>query len=189
MNEPHLSERQQKWFATARANLEKSTGKTLDQWAEIARACPETAHRARLAWFKANHGLAQNSASIVLSHAFETGAGWNEPEKLIEALWAGSPARAAYEAVDALAMRLPGAIRTPRKGYTAWARTFQFAAARPVKGGLRLGFAVPVSADPRLVAPGKESWSERLKSMLVLAEAAEVDETVEALLRQAWEAS
>ena len=189
MNEPHLSERQQKWFATAKANLEKATGRSMDAWAEIARGCPETGHKARLAWFKAEHGLLQNSASIVLSHAFASGHGWDEPEKLVEALWATSPMRPAYEALDRIAMELEGAIRTPRKGYTAWARTFQFAAARPVKGGLRLGLAASLETDPRLVAPRNESWSERLKSVLVLTSADEVDASVAALLRRSWETS
>ena len=70
MTEPYLSERQQKWFATIRANLERDTGRSMDAWVVIARTCPETAHRARLAWFKSNYGLMQNRASQVISHAF-----------------------------------------------------------------------------------------------------------------------
>jgi hypothetical protein len=32
MAEPYLSERQRKWFASVRANLERDTGKTLAEW-------------------------------------------------------------------------------------------------------------------------------------------------------------
>ena len=59
---------------------------------------------------------------------------WRHPDALIDALWTDPGSRAIFEAVDALATTLPGAMRTARKGYTAWARTFQFAAARPAQG-------------------------------------------------------
>ena len=61
MPEPsNLTERQVKWFKSVRDGLERDTGRTLEQWAEVARACPDQAHRARLAWMKAQHGLGQN---------------------------------------------------------------------------------------------------------------------------------
>ena len=42
-----LTERQRKWATTVREGFERDTGKTVEAWAEIARACPETAHRKR----------------------------------------------------------------------------------------------------------------------------------------------
>jgi hypothetical protein len=55
MPEANLTDRQQKWFATIRAGLERDTGKSMDEWVAIARGCPETAHRARLKWLKDHH--------------------------------------------------------------------------------------------------------------------------------------
>jgi hypothetical protein len=53
-----------------------------------------------------------------------------------------------------------------------------------------VGFAVEPSADPRLSPRGKsESWGERLKGQMLLRSPAEVDASVEALLKQAWERS
>jgi hypothetical protein len=189
MPEPHLTERQRKWFASVRAGLERNTGKTMDEWVAIARTCPESGHRARLVWMKDNHGLLQNYASQVLSAAFETGMSWQEPEKLVAALWTDPTAKATFEALDAASMGLEGAIRNPRKGYTAWSRKVQFAAARPVKGGkLMLGLAVAADGS-RLEAPKNESWSERLKARTLLSSPAEVDGEIAALLRAAWERS
>ena len=186
MAEAHLTERQSKWFATIRDGLERETGKSLAEWLAIARACPETKHRARLKWFKDTHGLLQNRASYVLSEAFPSEMGWSEPEDLVAALWKDASAKAMYDTLDPLAMSLEGAIRTPRKGYTAWARNFQFAAAKPLKNGsLALGLALEPSADPRLAAPKNESWSERLHAKLILPSAQAVDENVRALLSQA----
>jgi len=58
-----LSPRQQKWFASVKASLERDTGKTLEEWIAIARTCPETKPRARAQWLKDNHGLGQNRAA------------------------------------------------------------------------------------------------------------------------------
>ena len=42
----NLTPRQQKWFASVQASLERDTGKTLDEWVAIAKSCPETKPRA-----------------------------------------------------------------------------------------------------------------------------------------------
>jgi Domain of unknown function (DUF4287)/Domain of unknown function (DUF5655) len=190
MPEPNLTERQQKWFVSVRAGLERNTGKTMDEWVAIARTCPETAHRARLKWLKDHHGLLQNHASQVLSEAFESAMSWQEPDKLIEALWTDAASKAIFEAIDAAA-RAPGdVIQSARKGYTAWSRKVQFAAARPVKGGkVMLGLALTPDANARLEAPKNESWSERLKARTLLSSSVEVDAELAALLRSAWERS
>jgi hypothetical protein len=185
-----LSPRQQKWFASVRASLERDTGKTLAEWVAIARGCPETGHRARLKWLKDNHGLLQNRASHVLAEAFGANMAWSEPRTLIDALWTDPSSRAIFEAVDAQALALPDAIQTARKGYTAWARQFQFAALRPIKGGgAMLGLAVPPTLDPALEPPRNESWSERLKARLPIDGVASLHAHLAPLLKAAWEAS
>ncbi|MFI4966435.1 MAG: DUF4287 domain-containing protein, partial [Caulobacterales bacterium] len=61
---------------------------------------------------------------------------------------------------------------------------------KPVKGGkAMLGLALTPDADPRLEAPRNEGWSERLKARMPLSSTAEVDASVEALLKAAWERS
>jgi hypothetical protein len=188
MAEPNLTDRQAKWFASVRASLEKNTGKTLEDWVAIARTCPEQAHRARLKWLKDNHGLGQNHGSQVLSEAFGSRMAWSEPDKLIDALWADPASKAIFQAIDAAARQPNEVVQTARKGYTAWSRNVQFAAARPVRGGkAMLGLAVLPEADRRLEAPKNESWSERLKARRLLTSPEDVDGEIAALLRAAWE--
>ena len=183
-----LTERQQKWFASVKAGLERDTGKTLDEWVEIAKTCPETKPRARQAWLKTHWGLGQNRAMQVLDAAFpSTEPGWNEDEALRDALWSDPASRAILDALEAtLAATLPEVLRTQRKGFTAWSRAVQFAAIKPVKGGTAvLGLAVAPDASPLLVPAGKEAWSERLKSKVVLADAKDVTPEMTALLQRA----
>jgi hypothetical protein len=185
-----LSPRQQKWFASVQAGLERDTGKTLGEWVAIARTCPETTRGKQAAWFKQTHGLLQNRAMHVLSVAFPSDSTWAEGDTLRAALWTDPASTAILEAVEKLATALPDVVTGQRKGYTAFSREFQFASIKPIKGGkASLGLAVTPEADPRLEAPKNESWSERLKSKLLLDSPAAVDASVKALLKAAWEKS
>ena len=182
-----LTDRQRAWFASVRDGLERDTGKSVEAWVAIALTCPEAAHRARLKWFKDIHGLGQNRASQVLGAAFPTPA---PDEDAPDPLWTDPGQASIYRAVATLAQALPDVKAGRRKAFPPFSRHFQFAAASPVKaGGVRLGLALAPDANPRLAAPKRESWSERLKAVLVLASPEEVDDEVEALLHQAWEAS
>jgi len=182
-----LTDRQRAWFSSVREGLERDTGKSLEAWTEIALACPQTAHRARLKWFKDVHGLGQNRAAQVLAAAFPS----PEPsEDAADPLWSDEGQAAIYQAVAALALALPEVKAGRRKAFSPFSRNFQFAALSPVKpGGVRLGLALPPDASARLAPPKRESWSERLKAVVTLASVDAVDGEIEALLRQAWEAS
>jgi len=181
-----LTDRQRAWFASVRDGLERDTGKSLEAWAEIARTCPETAHRAQLKWFKAVHGLGQNRAAQVLAAAFPS----PEPDDNADPLWSDPGQAAIYQAVADLALALPDVKAGRRKSYSPFSRHVQFAALRPVKaGGARLGLALTPDGHPLLQPPQRESWSERLKAVMTLASVGAVDGEVAALLRAAWEGS
>src|SRR6185312_15374298 len=138
-----LSPRQQKWFASVQASLERDTGKTIDEWVAIAKTCPETRPKARTDWLREHHGLGVNRAAHVLSVAFPSGMGWDEPEKLRAALWTDPAGAAILAAVETAATALPDVIVGQRKTFTAFSREFQFAALKPIKGGKALlGLAV-----------------------------------------------
>jgi hypothetical protein len=186
----HLTARQKKWFASIREGLQRETGKSLAEWIEIARTCPETRPRARLKWFKDTHGLLQNRASYVLGEAYPSGAGAEEPKMLRDALWPDPAQRTILEAVETAVLKLPKFVAGQRKGYSAWSNAYQFAALRPIKGGgAVLGLALSPEAAPQLEAPDNEGWSERLKARMKLTSADDVTGEVGELLRRAWELS
>jgi hypothetical protein len=186
-DEETLTDRQRAWFASVREGLARDTGKSLDEWVQIALTCPETAHRARLKWLKATYGLGQNRASAVLSTAFPS----REPtDDEADPLWSDPASTAIYDAVAALANTLPDVRAGRRKAYSPFSRNVQFAALRPLKGGgAILGLALSPDASPRLTAPKRESWSERLKAQTPLATVDDVDGEIGDLLKQAWEGS
>jgi len=97
--------------------------------------------------------------------------------------------RAILARVTAAASKLPDVIVGQRKMFTTYSRHFQLAALRPCTSGALLGLALPPDADAALAAPRRESWSERLKSCLTLATAADVDARIARLLQAAWETS
>ncbi|MGZ3298847.1 MAG: DUF4287 domain-containing protein [Asticcacaulis sp.] len=185
---PNLTERQRKWFASVEASLERDTGRTLEEWVAIARACPETKPRDRVKWLKLHYDLGQNRAAHVLGAAFPDTMGWDDPDALRAALWR-DPAAAAILAAIESAVDFPDTLLTQRKGYTAWSRAVQFAALKPVKSGASLGLAIAPESDPVLLPAGKESWSERLKARITLSSPDDVPPQVKGWLRAAWERS
>jgi hypothetical protein len=178
-----ITARQQAWITAVKENLAKETGRTLEEWAVIARQCPETRHRARLNWMKAHHGLGQNRASVILDLAFPADTTLNKPDVLAEALWSDPAARAIFDAVKAEIMALPDVVVGQRKTYTAFSRAYQFAAARPDKGALILGLAVQPDERLGLVPPKRAVWSERLKSQSTLTLATALAPLVPAIRR------
>lgn len=186
---PGLTDRQRKWFASVQAGLYRDTGRTIDEWVAIARTCPHDTPRARSAWLREQHGLGANRAAYVLSVAFPSAAmAWNDADGLREALWKDPASEAILSRLEAAVAALPDTVTGQRKSFTAWSRKVQMAAARPIRGGhVLVGFAVDPDADPRLAPRGRsESWGDRLKGQMLLTSPQEVDDGVEALLRQAW---
>lgn len=184
----HLTERQQKWFASVRASLTERTGKTLEQWVAIAKTCPHDSHGARVKWLKAEHGLLQNSAAFVLGEAFpKPSGGWDDAAGLRAALWADVGSLAVLEAVERVAADVPGLVSGQRKAFTAFSRAVQFAAMRPVKaGGALLALKLDPETSARLTPwTRKEAWSDRLVAAVELPGAGAVDAEVAALFAEA----
>ncbi len=186
MTARRVTEPQRRYRAALAANLQKNTGRTLAEWVAIARTCPESAPRARLRWFKLTHGLGQNSAMQV----FEALGGAqarraHSPARLRAALWREPQALALLEQLERALARVPDLVHGQRKGYTQWSRTYAFAAARPVRGGVRVGLALAPDAHPRLTAARHEGWSERLKAVRVLPWGARIDAGLARLLQRA----
>ena len=185
-----LTERQQKWFATAKANFEAKTGKSMAEWVKIAKKCPHDKPRARQVWLKEHYGLGINHASFVLSEAFSPeGPSWDDADALRAALWSDPASLKILEALEKASKGVGEILHGQRKGYTAFSKGVQFAAVRPLKGGKALlGLKLDPTVSKRLSpAVRKESWSERLSSVVELESPKDVDSDLKALFAKAYE--
>ena len=188
MNNDHLTERQKKWFATVQANFEAKTGKPLAAWVEIMKTCPETGPKKQAAWLKENYGIGVNHAAHILDACRPAGeAGWDDPQALREALWKDAASLSILEAIERHVAGIDGVVTGQRKGYTAFSKTVQFAATRPLKGGRALlGLKLDPASSARLaLSVRKESWSERLTAIVELDDPSQVDAELAALIRAA----
>jgi hypothetical protein len=183
-----LTERQQKWFASVEASLERDTGKTITEWVKIAKKCPETAPGKRTAWLREKYGLGANRIAHILSVAFPEGPGWDDPGALLDQLWKEKEGRAIYEAVAKLVRKeFPEATIGPRKTFVSFSRKIQFAGILPAKGGkAELGLPLPVSASKRLSPMKRRPWAEKHTAILEISSPKEVDAEVKRLLKLAW---
>jgi hypothetical protein len=186
----HLTAQQQKWFASVREGLERGTGKTLEQWAAIARKCPHDKPKARVDWLRENYGLGVNRGAAVIDAAFGDAMGWENPEALVAALWKNPDQLKIHDALVAYVSKMKGAIVGEKKSFTGFSHNYQFAAARPTKDGVRFGLAVPLKSSKRLEAPKKnEGWSDRNKGVVVLTSTKDIDAEIKTLLKAAFDAS
>jgi uncharacterized protein DUF4287/uncharacterized protein DUF5655 len=185
-----LTERQQKWFASVQASLERDTGKTLDQWVKIAKKCPETTPRKRTEWLREKYGLGVNRAAHILYAAFPSeGPDWDDPEALLAALWKEPQGRAIYDAVIAMVKKdLPSdVIIGPRKTFVSFARKIQFAGILPARGGkAELGLPLLLTESKRLIPMKSRPWAEKHSTILLLEEPKDVDAEVKRLMKLAY---
>lgn len=183
-------DRLQKYFASLEANIAEATGKTVAQWVKIAKTCPETKPRARLAWFKSKHGLGQNRASLILWRAFGANSlGEEDPNKLMDELFAKYvEQRPLYGKVAAFATKLGSGTLSPRKSYVALYHLKQYGAIKPNKQGLMVGLAMQkYPKTPRLIDVKNFGGGERNKKALVIASAKDFDADAKALLKAAYD--
>jgi len=180
-----------KWAAGVEANIEKATGRRVQDWVKIAKTCPHGTMIERFKWLKEKHGLSMARAGVVIEKAFGADAfGWGSPETLVDNLFAKSFAsqRDIYEAVADHLRKLDGVILSPRKGYVAVTRLRQLAAIKPSKHGLLVGLALqkyPKSA--KLKGVNNLGGGERNKQALVLPSLKAFDGEARRLLKQAYD--
>jgi hypothetical protein len=183
-----LTERQQKWFASVEASLERDTGKSIAEWVKIAKQCPETTPRKRTEWLREKYGLGVNRIAHILSVAFPEGPSWDDPDALLDQLWKEKEGRVIYEAVAKFVRKeFPDAVVGPRKTFVSFSRKIQFAGIIPARGGkAEIELPLPVSASKRLTPMKSRPWAEKHTAILGLSSPKEVDAEVKRLLKLAY---
>ncbi len=179
-------------LATMIANLKANTGKSLEQWARLAKASGKARHGELVAWLKAEHALTHGYANLVAHTTLKSDAGSQAAAgvDLVAAMFAGDKAAlrpifdALMKAVSAFGKDIEQA---PKKGYMSLRRKTQFATLHPsTKTRFDVGLKLKgVSPAGRLEAAG--SWNAMVTHRVRLASAADVDAELVRWLKQAYD--
>ena len=181
------------------ANMRAKTGRTVDEWAELARRDGPADDAGRRAWLKSAHGLGANHAMFVVERAAGRDAVDTDPAAylaaapgLVDALYAGPKAalRPIHDRLVELARSLGPDVRVcPGETIVALYREHVFAQVRPatrtrVDLGLALG---DTPAGGRLIDTGGLAKKDRITHRVPLATPDEIDAEVRRWLASAYE--
>lgn len=184
---------------TMAENLKKNTGKSLAQWAKVAKGSGLTKHGEVVKFLKAEHGLTHGYANLVAHEAKgsvgvasgkKTSA--SEGEDLVAAQYAGAKAdlRPIHDALIKKVKAFGKDVEiSPKKSYVSLRRSKQFALIQPsTKTRVDLGIqlkAAPKKATERLEPSG--SFNSMVSHRVRLEGVKDVDAEVVAYLREAYD--
>jgi hypothetical protein len=167
--------------AVDRERLRAATGKTFDQWTELARRKGPAKQRDCRAWLQKEHSLGMREAWWIATTATtaDDGPSYGEPETLVDALYSGAHAalRPVHErVVDAAIACGDDVIPTSCKTMVPIYRKHVFAEMRPVDGAVEVSLAIgEAPAKGRLLPTGGRQPGDRLTHRVLLRRESEVD--------------
>jgi hypothetical protein len=172
--------------------IKERTGKTLEEWiAQVKKDGPEEP-KARLAWLK-KQGLTMNYAGWVASRASATGGRENyDPEKLVDAMFAGpkESLRPIYEKLLNLGLSTAKDVQAcPCSTIVPLYRNHVFAQIKPTTNTrIDMGFALGgMKARGKLIDTGGFAKKDRITHRIPIAALAEIDDEVKKWLKRAYE--
>jgi predicted transport protein len=179
-------------IATMSANLKANTGKSLEQWTNIARDSGKQKHGELVSWLKAQHKLTHGYANLVAHTTFKSDAAsqTSAGTDLVAAMFEGDKA-SLKPIFDALltAIRAFGSDieEAPKKGYLSLRRKTQFATLHPsTKTRFDVGLKLKsVAPSGRLENAG--SWNQMVTHRVRLESAQDVDRQLISWLRDAYD--
>ena len=170
-------------------NLEKNTGKSLDEWVSIAQSSGLEKHGQIVNFLKTEHGFTHGFANMVAAYARETAATLQSDEDLIAKQYDGKESlRPIYDAIITKINEFGDDVHiAPKNSYVSLRRNKQFGLIQPstktrVDVGLNLGGDV---IDGRLEKSG--SFNSMVSHRVRLTSVDEVNDALIGWLRQAYE--
>ena len=191
-------------FVSMMKNLEAKTGKSLDQWIEIARGCGKEKHGEIVAYLKSEHGIGHGYANGIVhamkDHPSLAKATGKSPAtrpatskgggSAVDGLFAGKKAdlRPIYDALMNAINKFGKDIElAPKQAYVSLRRSKQFACLHPSTAtrfdvGIQLKGVEPVG---RLEKSG--SWNAMVSHRVRVETVDEVDAELIGWLREAYD--
>ena len=183
-----------KAIATQLANIEKRTGKTIDELTHVLKASGLTRHGELRDFLKRELGMGHGDANLLVHLAIKSdgasAAADKSSDAVLDEIYVGPKAalRPVHDALMAVVATLGPFEIAPKKGYVSLRRKKQFAMVGPAtKTAVEIGLnAKELPGDPRLVVvpPGAMcNYKVRVSA------ASEVDATVKDWLQRAYESA
>ena len=172
-------------------NMPEKTGKSLDEWIDIARASGLEKHGQILKMLKADHGMTHGFANLVAIKTLQTGEAPSE-DALVATQYAGAKEslRPIYDALIEEIGRFGEDVEiSPKKAYVSLRRNKQFGLVQPsTRTRVDVGVNLPgTEPTDRLEASG--SFNSMVSHRVRLTDASQVDGELIGWLRQAYEGS
>lgn len=168
--------------------LAKSTGKDLKTWMKTIDGFGSKKRNEVIAWLKSEHGFGHMNASLLAGiHANNGKPVYASTDDLLENQFAkAADVRPLYEAFIAfVAKNFPNSTILPKKTYVSVLENREFAAVNIKPKELRIGFDLGERPFDATVSKSKLSGPmPRISHMIVLTDAAQLDNSVVELLKQ-----
>ena len=129
-----MSESLDKASATQIANIEKSTGKKLDQWIAIVNKSGFSKHGELVNFLKEKHGFTHGNANMVVHHAKQShaGAAENDTDWIAEQYKGKENLKPWYDKIMGEISKFGNDVEiSPKKAYVSLRRKKQFAILQP----------------------------------------------------------
>ena len=176
-------------------NLPLKTGRTFEEWVQIAHAADLATRQERIEWLKTTHRLGTVTAMFIAAEAEGRGLGreYADEKALLEAMYSGEKAALypVYEELARTARRLGKDVDlTVCKTYVGIRRGRQFAMIKPsTRSRLDLGLALPGRTPAGRLAKAGAIGNDRMTHRIGVSSKADIDAEVKDWLRQAYEAA
>ncbi len=173
--------------ATQVANLERATGRRLDEWIAVVHASGLEKHGEAVAMLKRDHGIGHGNANLIVIRAREAATGGPPSgEALIDAQYAGRYAalRPLYDAVIDRVRAFGSDVElAPKKAYVSLRRRKQFGQVGPAAGQLEVCVNLPGVKPTARLRPTSGMATHRVR----ISASEELDEELVGWLRDAYE--
>jgi hypothetical protein len=171
---------------TQMANIERSTGRSFDDWVALVRAAGLEKHGEMIAMLKSRYGLGHGNANLIAHRARADDHAAQGDEALIASHYAGPRAalRPLYDAVIAKVRAFgPDVELAPKKTYVSLRRRRQFGQVGPsAKDRLEVGLNLDLPLGGRV-----ERASGMVPRRVRIAAAEELDGELLSWLRRAYD--
>lgn len=179
--------------AASLANLQKNTGKSMEEWIQIAKSSGLPTEKEQAEWLKTKHKLGTNICGWIAERAAgKRGAEDYNPEALVNAMYSAKKADLfpLYEKLLELGLSLGDDVKAcPCKTMVPLYRAHVFAEIKPTTNTrIDLGFALKdTKPKGRLVETGGFAKGDRITHRMAISTPADIDNEVLRWLKAAYD--